>query len=233
MWFVSRSGPSRHADGSPLPDVCGLGFVSLANANITHLEMELERRGPENSWLRSYGSQCFTPSFFHSCLILIVVLWFYKASAGSFLKTLTVSIPHPGRIRSSISLPLPQPRAYPEGQGGVSSFSGTPTRVKGSPSLCKSEGSHVVEESWGSGTAQWVLACLTYFFGTDLNCFSHLSVRNLRICSLCSQTWIRQEIWQGLLREDSFRLISLSLLYSLYPLFRTCSSMNHNIYHVY
>lgn len=73
MWFISRSVPSLHADGSPLPDVCGLGFASLANASVTHLEMELERRGPENSRLRSYGRQGLTPLFFHSRLILIVV----------------------------------------------------------------------------------------------------------------------------------------------------------------
>ena len=63
MWLVSHSSPSLHAHVSPLPDVCGLGFVSLSNANVTHLEMELGRRGPENSPPSSYGSRCFTLSF--------------------------------------------------------------------------------------------------------------------------------------------------------------------------
>lgn len=37
-----------HVDVSPLPDVCGLCFLSLLNSDLSHLAMELGS-GPKNS----------------------------------------------------------------------------------------------------------------------------------------------------------------------------------------
>lgn len=52
MWLGFFFQSFTPVDVSPLPDVCGLGFISFSHSNLSRLEIELER-SPKNSWLNS------------------------------------------------------------------------------------------------------------------------------------------------------------------------------------
>lgn len=97
----------------PTSYVCGLGYISLSNSNLSYLEMDLQR-GPKNSWLS--GVVSFTLSFLYSLLIQVMVFSSHRAYARSFLKTLSVSVLHSGHGISPIS--LSQPTSLPPHPAG-------------------------------------------------------------------------------------------------------------------
>lgn len=110
---------STLADGSPLPDVCGLGFGIPCKRKYNSSWNGAGEEGPEEFMAEELQQPVFHPSILSFVLNLDSGILVLQHPCRSFLKTLTLSIPHSRpRERSPISLPCPSPGHIQKGKEG-------------------------------------------------------------------------------------------------------------------